>query len=256
MGKKSYVSFFALYAKEVKRFVSVYNQTLVTPSLNSLLFLLVFGVALGKHRDRIMGVDFEVFVGVGMMVMVTIQNGFANTSSSLVFSKVMGSVVDYITPPFHTIHFVLAFVLAAMTRAIISFFMVGLVVSCFVRLQLHAPMILIVYIILTSAISALLGLLVGIFARSFDEMLIYTNYIITPLSFLSGTFFSIRDLPSMWQPIVTLNPFFHMVTGVRYAFTGIAESSVNFAACILFIVMFILFTASCIIIKRGWGIKE
>lgn len=257
MNKKSWIGFSSLYFKEVKRFLVVYNQTIVAPVINAMLLLLIFTLTVKNHKgsEMIMGVDFSLFVGAGLMGMGMIQNGFANTSSSLIQNKIMGSIVDYLTPPFTTSEFLIAICAAGVTRAIMVFSLTGLLVKIFIGFSFYSFPVLLFYVFFTSFIVSMTGMLAGLFAESFDGIMLFTNYLIVPFSFLAGTFYYVPELPKIWYVISKFNPFFYMITGVRYGITGIDRSDAYLGMLFLVIFFFLFFIFLYRLIKIGYGIK-
>lgn len=244
-----------LYNKEVRRFLKVYNQTLIAPVVNALLLLAVFSLALGERVQEINGTHFTVFMASGLIIMTIVQQAFANTSSSLIMGKVLGSIVDYLMPPISPGELVLCMVMGGITRG----FMVGITCAAgiilFVPLPLHDAGLLIIYTLLASMMLSLLGLLAGIFADSFDQMAAISSYLITPLSFLSGTFYSVKDLPPFWYTVSHYNPFFYMIDGFRYSLTGVSDGSIPIGLAYLSITCVLLWTANYVLIARGYRIK-
>jgi ABC-2 type transport system permease protein len=216
-----------LYLKEVRRFLKVYNQTLFAPVITSLLFLAIFKLALGDHRKHYGGVDFTAFMASGLIMMAMVQNAFANTSSSLILGKVMGVIVDYLTPPLTALEVVGAMAAAALTRGIFVGILVYVSVAFIAPMTIVHPFYVLLHSVLACLLLGLLGLLGGILAETFDQMAAVTNYVITPLSFLSGTFYSVKDLPEFWYVVSKFNPFFYMIDGFRYGLTGYHDGSLE-----------------------------
>ena len=217
------VGFATLTIKEIKRFWSVLGQTVTAPVITALLYLLVFAQAMKGRAPVYPGVDYTQFLVPGLVMMTVIQNAFANTSSSLTQSKIMGNLVFLLMAPLGAWEWFAAYVVAALVRAALVAAVMLAVALVFVPLPLHAPLALLVMFLLSGASLAVLGLIAGIVASKFDHLAAFTNFIITPLSFLSGVFYSVHALPSFWYTASHFNPFFYMIDGFRYGFFGQAD---------------------------------
>jgi ABC-2 type transport system permease protein len=250
------IGFISLYNKEVKRFLKVYNQTLISPIINSLLFLAIFMLAIGKRITTIGDLPFAIFMAPGLITMVMIQNAFANSSSSMTMSKVLGHITDFLIPPLSARTITFAIALAACTRGVIVAVIAYFAIRIFVPLQIDHIFIVILYAFLISYMLGLIGLLCGLYSNSFDQMAMVTGYIITPLSFLSGTFYSINSLPQFWLTVSHFNPFFHMIDGVRYGFTSYHDGNLMLGFCYLLGLNIVLTIISILWIKSGYRIKD
>ncbi|MCD6035121.1 MAG: transport permease protein [Rickettsiales bacterium] len=244
-----------VYTKEVRRFLKVYNQTLVAPMTTALLFLAIFSLAVGGHVDYVGGLSFPVFMASGLMMMSVMQNAFANTSSSFTMGKVLGTMVDYLMPPLSPFEITLGMVAAAVTRGVIVGVLVGCAVRIFVPFSIVHPLVALFFLIGASLMLALLGMLAGIFAETFDQMAAVTSYIVTPLAFLSGTFYSVRNLPDFWYHVSHMNPFFYMLDGFRYGITGYADGSIQIGIAYILIVNLLLWAAVHVLLTKGYRIK-
>ncbi len=225
-GRVNWRGLWTLYQKEVRRFLNVYTQTLVAPVVTSLLFLAIFQLALGGGGRKVAGVDFSSFLVPGLIMMTMAQNAFANTSSSLVSAKVQGNIVDLLMPPLSPAEQALGLAGGGVTRGLMVGITVSLAMWVFVPYSLHAPLVSLYHAVMASLMLALLGVLGGIWAEKFDHIAAVTNFIITPFSFLSGTFYSIERLPPLGQTLAHLNPFFYMIDGFRYGFIGHSDTKV------------------------------
>ncbi len=217
------VGFFTLTAKEIKRFWNVLGQTVTAPVVTALLYLLVFAQAMKGRAPVYPGVDYTEFLVPGLVMMTVIQNAFANSSSSLTQSKIMGNLVFLLMAPLGAWEWFAAYVTAALVRAVLVASAMLAVALLFVPLPLHAPLALLAMFLLSGASLAVLGLIAGIVASKFDHLAAFTNFIITPLSFLSGVFYSVHALPPFWYAASHFNPFFYMIDGFRYGFFGQAD---------------------------------
>lgn len=245
-----------LYLREVKRFLKVYHQTLINPAINAMMFLATFVLTIGSVKTEINGIKFINFMGYGLIIMTIIQNAFANSSSSLTMSKVIGYIIDIFMPPLSSKEIIIAYSLGALTRALITGTVVALVLTPFIEYKFYHPFLMLFFIVCASLLLAQLGIFAGIVARSFEEYSIVTNYIITPLSFLSGTFYSIQQLPLWIRKLNLINPFFYMIDGFRYSFTNVADSNITIGMIYLVFTNILLFFILDYLINKGWRIKS
>lgn len=245
-----------LLYKEVLRFSKVYLQTIFAPMVTTLLYLLVFAQALEGRVAVYEGISYTLFLIPGLMMMSVLQNSFANSSSSLIQSKVTGNIIFILLTPLSHFEIYLAFVIAAVLRGIL----VGLSIMCVAAFFTDIPVYSFVYIlcfaILGSATLGSLGIIAGIWAEKFDQLSGFTNFIIMPLTFLSGVFYSIHSLPPIWQTISHLNPFFYMIDGFRYGFFGVSDTSPLFSLgiCCGFLLVLTLLTLQ--LLKSGYKLRS
>jgi len=233
MGAVNGRGLWTLYLKEVRRFLNVYTQTLLAPMVVSLLFLAIFALALGGLGRQAAGVDYIHFLAPGLIMMTMMQNAFANTSSSIVISKVQGNIVDVLMPPLSAGELTCGIAGGGLTRGLMVGLASGLAMWLFVPLRLHDPLLILFHAANASLMLALLGMAGGIWAEKFDHIAAVTNFVITPFSFLSGTFYSIERLPHGWQVAAHFNPFFYLIDGFRYGFIGRADSSLWLGAAVV-----------------------
>ena len=215
--------FGTLLYKELLRFWKVSVQTVAAPVLTSLLYLLVFAQTLEGRVRVYEGVPYTAFLLPGLVMMSVLQNSFANSSSSLIQSKITGNVIFILLPPISHVEFFCAYVLASMARGLTVGLVVLAVTAGFIDLPLASPAWVVVFALAGSAILGALGLVAGIWADKFDQIAAFQNFIILPLTFLSGVFYSIHSLPPFWQGLSHLNPFFYMIDGFRYGFFGTSD---------------------------------
>ncbi len=230
-------------------------QTVAAPIINGLLFLAIFALALGQYRPAIAGIDFMTFLAPGLIMMSVIQNAFANTSSSILIAKVQGNIVDYLMPPLSPLEINTAMIGAGITRGFVVALGTGLAMAYFVDLKLHSLPLLAFYIFSGGMLMSLLGLISGIWAEKFDHLQTVSNFVILPLSFLSGTFYSVKQLPEQVFWISQYNPFFYMIDGMRYSLTGYTDSNVMTGVFVLTACNIILWFICQYIIKIGWHLK-
>jgi len=216
-----------LTLREIRRFLKVYVQTVLAPVATTLIFLAVFVLAMGDSMARTLvdGLPFPVFLAPGLIMMAMAQNAFANTSSSLVIAKIQGNIVDVLMAPLSAAELSIAYTLGGVVRGLVVGLAVSLAMLPFVPLQIHSIAAILFYAVMASAMLSLLGVAGGIWADKFDHIAAVTNFIVTPLSFLSGTFYSIERLPDSLRFLAHINPFFYMIDGFRFGFTGHADAS-------------------------------
>jgi len=226
IGAVNWIGFWTLYSREVWRFLKVSTQTIAAPVVTTLLFLAVFLLALGgAGRGGAGGAGYGAFLAPGLIIMAVMQNAFANTSSSIIISKVQGNIVDVLMPPLSGGELTLAYTLGGMTRGVVVGAVVSLAIWCVVPIRIHDAAALLFFGLSAALLLSLLGLLGGIWAEKFDHIAAVTNFVVTPLSFLSGTFYSIDRLPASWQLVARFDPFFYLIDGFRYALTGKADAA-------------------------------
>ncbi|MEX3789966.1 ABC transporter permease [Paraburkholderia sp. BR14374] len=218
-----YSGFSTLFYKELLRFWKVSFQTVLAPVITALLYLTIFGHALRGHVEVYPGVEYTSFLIPGLVMMSVLQNAFANSSSSLIQSKITGNLVFVLLPPLSHYEMFAAYVLAAVARGLCVGFGVFIVTIWFVPLAFTAPLYIIAFAMFGAAILGTLGLIAGIWAEKFDQLAAFQNFLIMPLTFLSGVFYSTHTLPPGWREVSRLNPFFYMIDGFRYGFFGVSD---------------------------------
>ena len=216
---------YTLFKKEILRFWRVAFQTVASPVLTALLYLLIFSHVLEGHVQVFAGVPYTAFLIPGLIMMSLLQNAFANSSSSLVQSKVMGSIVFVLLTPLTYLQFFMAFLAAAIVRGLMVGLAIYFVAIWFVDIPLVHPLWIFTFAFLGSALLGTFGIIAGIWADKFDQMAAFQNFVIMPLTFLSGVFYSIHSLPPFWQTVSHFNPFFYMIDGFRYGFFGKGDIS-------------------------------
>ncbi len=255
IGAVNWIGFSTLYAREVRRFFKVATQTVVAPVVTTLLFLVIFLLALGGGGRASGSLSFAEFLAPGLVIMSVMQNAFANTSSSLVISKVQGNIVDILMPPLSGGELTLAYALGGVTRGLVVGAVVTLATWCFVPLRIHDLSAVVFYAIAASLLLSMLGILGGIWAEKFDHMAAMTNFVVTPLSMLSGTFYSVDRLPENWRFVAHLNPFFYMIDGFRYGFTGQADFPLAIGVVVLVVVNGALLLLCFRLVASGYRLK-
>lgn len=247
----------ALYNKEVRRFFKVQLQTVWAPAITTLLYLIIFTVALGRGGHKVLGVPFADFVAPGLIIMGMMQNAFANSSFALLVGKIQGTMIDYLMPPISVGELMAAIIGASITRALCvgvavwgaMLFWPGVHVT-----PVHLWAIL-WFGLLGSAFLGFLGLLTSIWAEKFDHAAAVTNFVIAPLSLLSGTFYSVDRLAPAFQAISHANPFFYIISGFRYGFLSAADSNVVAGGAVLLVLNLLLGVTVYLVLKTGWKLK-
>ena len=246
-----------LYIKEVRRFFKVQLQTVWAPAITTLLYLAIFTVALGRSGRMVMGMPFADFIAPGLIIMAMIQNAFANASFSLLVGKIQGNIVDYLMPPLSTGELMAGLVGAAVTRAFLVGFAVWIVMSLWpgVSVAIHHPLWAFWFGLMGSLLLAFLGLLTSLWADKFDHAAAVTNFVVAPLSLLSGTFYSVSQLAPTFRAVSHANPFFYVISGFRYGFLGISDSPLIVGAVGLLVLNLILWLICWLLLRSGWKIK-
>lgn len=244
-----------LFRKEMLRFWRVSFQTVAAPVMTALLYLLIFSHVLGGHVEVYPGVAYTVFLIPGLMMMSVLQNAFANSSSSLIQSKVMGSIIFVLLTPLSYLEFFLAFLAASIVRGMVVGLSIYLVAICFIDLPVAHPFFILAFSLFGSGMLGAFGIIAGLWAEKFDQMAAFQNFVIMPLSFLSGVFYSIHSLPPFWQKVSHLNPFFYMIDGFRYGFFGQGDISVWFSLSVVVgsFIAISLFTIG--LLKAGYKLR-
>ncbi|MEM9845034.1 MAG: ABC transporter permease [Pseudomonadota bacterium] len=224
-GRVNWLGLATLIQREVQRFMAVWTQTVMAPLVTAGLFLVIFSIAIGSRRGEVMGVDFTTFIAPGILMMSVIQNAFANASSSVVIAKIQGNIVDTLMPPLSPLELVLGYLSGAIARGFVVALSTALAFAVFLGMVPAHPAFFIAFVLAGGAFLGALGLLAGILANKFDQMAAITNFIVTPLAFLSGTFYSVQDLPPVLNVISHLNPVFYLIDGGRYGMIGVSDSS-------------------------------
>jgi len=255
-GNVNWIGFWTLYKKEVLRFLVVIIQTIISPLVTALLFLLVLSVAIGNERGEVLGFPFMTFLAPGLIAMQVIQQSFAHSSSSIMIGKIQGNIVDILYAPLTAGEITLAINLAACTRSIMIALVSIIVFSFIVGLEFYNFFCIFIFVFLGGFILSSLGIIVGLWAEKFDHMASATNFIIIPLSFLSGTFYSIDRLPTVLKSVSEMNPFFYIIDGFRFGFLGTSDGSIIFGLFYLIILSCLSWFAAYILFKKGYKIKS
>ena len=250
------IGFSTLLYKEVLRFWKVGFQTVAAPVITALLYLLIFSHVLETQVKVYGSVTYTAFLVPGLVMMSILQNAFANASSSLIQSKVTGRIIYVLLPPISYRAFYLAYVLAALVRGVCVGIGVLLATLWFSPLHFHEPLWVITFAMLGGSIMGSLGVIGGIWADKFDQLAAFQNFIIMPLTFLSGVFYSIHSLPAFWQDLSRFNPFFYMIDGFRYGFFGVSDINPLISLAVSAASMMVLTTFTLALLKRGYKLRH
>ncbi|MCB1332517.1 MAG: ABC transporter permease [Roseivivax sp.] len=254
-GRFNWLGLATLIQREVLRFAVVWTQTLLAPLVTAALFLVIFTIAIGEKRGAVMGVPFTTFIAPGILMMTVIQNAFANTSSSIVISKVQGNIVDTLMPPLSPLELVVGYLAGGVARGLA----VALAIAAGLALTLGIvpahPIWALVFVLLGAAQLAALGVLAGLYSNKFDQMAAITNFVVTPLAFLSGTFYSVAALPPVLNTVTHANPVFYLIDGARYGLIGVSDTS-PWLGLVVSVAALGLFSAlSWMLFRTGWRLK-
>ena len=255
-GLVNWIGIYSLYVKEVSRFLIVWAQTLLSPLVSSLLFLSVLTLALGNDRGDVLGYSFISFLAPGLIVMSIVQQSFSHSVSSLMIGKIQGNIIDTLLAPLSATEVTLAIILAAVTRGLVILIISIVVFSLIVEIHIHSIFYIFIGAFLGSFILGALGFITGLWAEKFDHTATVTNFIITPLSFLSGVFYSIERLPNFFQSISKINPFFYIIDICRFGFLGVSDGSTSFGLVYLIILSIIVWLIAYYLYKIGYKIKS
>jgi len=255
-GKVNWIGFYTLYVKEVSRFLIVWAQTLLSPLVSSLLFLSVLTLALGNDRGDVLGYSFISFLAPGLIVMSIVQQSFSHSVSSLMIGKIQGNIIDTLLAPLSATEVTLAIIFAAVTRGLVILIISILVFSLIVEIHIYSIFYIFIGAFLGTFILGALGFITGLWAEKFDHTATITNFIITPLSFLSGVFYSIERLPDFFQSVSKINPFFYIIDICRFGFLGASDGSISIGLVYLTIISIIVWLISYYLYKIGYKIKS
>tara|TARA_B100000989_G_scaffold284519_1_gene251406 strand:+ start:60 stop:869 length:810 start_codon:yes stop_codon:yes gene_type:complete len=252
----NWIGIYSLYCKETLRFLSVFGQTIIGPIITAILFFVVISIAVGSERENVLGVEFITFLAPGLIAMQFISQSFAHSSSSILMGKVMGNIVDLVGAPLSSAEVTFSVIFSSITRAFIICFLSIIVFSFFIEIKINNFFVLLIYLFLSSFILGAAGFIAGLWAEKFDHMATVTNFIIVPLSFLSGTFYSVEKLPYVIKTLSFYNPFFYMIDGFRYSFIGSGDGSIIFGISYLLILSLIFWLIAYFLYKKGYKIKS
>ncbi len=248
------IGFWTLFYKELLRFWKVAFQTVAAPVLTALLYLLIFGHVLDEHV-QVHGVRYISFLVPGLVMMQVLQNAFANSSSSLIQAKITGSIVFVLLPPIPYGAFFAAYVLASVVRGLMVGIGVLLATLWFAELHMAAPLWVLAFAVLSGAVLGALGMIAGLWSEKFDQLAAFQNFLIMPLTMLSGVFYSIHSLPAVWQTVSHYNPVFYMIDGFRYGFFGVSDVAPEFSLAVVVACFAAVSLLTLSLLKRGWKLR-
>jgi ABC-2 type transport system permease protein len=255
IGAVNWIGLWTLYRREVQRFLKVYQQTVAAPVVTTLLFYAVFALALGGGVRMVGDVPFLQFLAPGLIMMAIAQNAFANTSSSVIISKVQGNIVDVLMPPLSPLELALGFVMGGVSRGLVVGLATALAISAFVPIGLAHAGFVVYHAVMASMLLSLLGLVGGIWSEKFDHIAAFTNFLVTPLTFLSGTFYSVDRLPEPFWWVAHANPFFYMIDGFRYGFIGVSDGTLAVGAVVIALTDLGLWWLALRMLSTGYKLK-
>jgi ABC-2 type transport system permease protein len=250
------VGFRTLFYKEILRFWKVATQTIAAPVVSAMLYLLIFGHVLEGRVEMLDGVNYTSFLVPGLVMMSVLQNAFANSSSSLIQSKITGNLVFILLPPLSHVEILSAYVTASVVRGIAVGLGVFVITAWFAHLSFTAPLWIIVFALLGAAILGTMGVIAGIWAEKFDQLAAFQNFLITPATFLAGVFYSIQKLPPFWLAVSHFNPFFYMIDGFRYGFFGKSDVSPWTSLAIVAVFFLVLAAVAINLLRRGYKLRH
>ncbi|SLN25488.1 ABC transporter permease [Oceanibacterium hippocampi] len=250
-----WLGLWTLYWKEVQRFLVVPMQTLAAPVMTTLLFFAIFSLAIGGDGRGVAGVPFAHFIAPGLLMMALLQNAFANNASSIMISKVQGNIVDVLMPPLSPAELTIGYVMAGVTRGLVVAGMVALVMWPLIGLGFVAPLLAFYFAFAGSLMMSLVGILTGLWADKFDHLATITNFVVTPLALLSGTFYSIDRLPESVQGIAQYNPIFFLIDGFRHATIGVGDAHPLTGAIAVGVIDAALAVFVYLLVRRGYNLR-
>jgi ABC-2 type transport system permease protein len=250
------IGFQTLFYKEILRFWKVATQTVAAPVLTAILYLLIFGHVLEDHVQVYPGVKYTAFLVPGLVMMSVLQNAFANSSSSLIQSKITGNLVFVLLPPLSHWELFGAYVLAAVVRGLVVGAGVFAVTAWFAHMSFVAPWWIVIFSVLGAAMLGTMGLIAGIWAEKFDQLAAFQNFLIMPATFLSGVFYSVHSLPPFWQTVSHCNPFFYMIDGFRYGFFGQSDVDPLTSCAVVVFFLLVLVGFGINLLKSGYKLRH
>jgi len=252
----NWVGLRTLYLREVRRFWKVGAQTVAAPVVTTLLYMMVFVVALQGARPPLHGTPFAEFVAPGLIMMAILQNAFANASSSLIQAKIMGTATDFLTPPLSPLELTIGFSLGAATRGIVVGLVTALCVLPFAKLDISNILLIVWFGLISSLLMGMVGVLAGLWSEKFDHLSAVQNFVVMPMTFLSGTFYLVDNLPTPFNTISHFNPFFYLIDGFRAGFIGQAESNLMVGLVMSAVLTVIMGVVCWLVFRSGWRLKS
>lgn len=253
--KSQWVAYTSIVRKEVKRFMRIWSQTLLPPVITQILYFLVFGTLIGSQVNDINGISYMAFIVPGLVMMSVINSSFANVVSSFFGIKFQRSIEEIMVSPTPERVIIAGYVTGGVLRGLIVGFIVFIISIFFTAPQIHSLIFILLFVLLTGIVFALGGLLNAILAKKFDDVSIFSTFILTPLIYLGGVFYSIADLPVFFQTVSKFNPILYMIDGFRFGFYGISDVNVIFSVLMLLVFMVVLYGTNYYLLKRGIGLR-
>ncbi|MFY0680918.1 MAG: ABC transporter permease [Thalassovita sp.] len=255
-GRFNWLGLYTLSGREVQRFLVVWTQTLLAPLTTAALFMMIFTLAIGPNRGEVMGVPFATFIAPGIVMMTVIQNAFANTSSSIVISKVQGNIVDTLMPPLSPLELVVGFLTGGVARGICIAVLLCIGLAVFRGIMPYSVVWTLTFVVVGATLLGAIGIVAGIYAAKFDQMAAITNFIVTPLAFLSGTFYSVEALPPVIRELTHFNPIFYLIDGTRYGLLGVSDTAPTTALIISGLTTVAISALAWLMFKTGYRLKN
>jgi ABC-2 type transport system permease protein len=256
IGFVNWLGLYVLIGKEAGRFLKVYGQTVLAPVINTVLFYIVFSFALGGGQRSIGGLPYLTFLTPGLIMMSMAQNAFANTSSSIVISKIQGNIVDVLMPPLSAFELTTGYAIGGIARGLVVGVASVAILGWFADLGIAHFDYIFYYAVMGSMMLALMGIVGGLWAEKFDQLAAVQNFIVMPATFLSGTFYTADRLPAAWRFLAHINPFFYMIDGFRYGFIGVSDGTLHIGLVYIAVVNVLLIAAAYRMIATGYKIKS
>lgn len=255
IGSFNRIGLETLVRKEVGRFMNVYIQTVMAPLVTLALFITVFAISMGSDRI-VFGVPYIHFLAPGLLMMTMIQNSFANSSSSLIIAKVQGNIVDLLMPPLSATEILFGYIIGALIRSLLIGTIGVVLMIVVLQIPMERPLLVLLFAVLGNMMMGTLGIVGGLWAEKFDHLATITNFIVTPLTFLSGTFYALEALPPFWRAAAHFNPFFYIIDGFRAGFIGVPEASLATGFTILIFSNLVLTSFAWWMLKTGYKTKS
>ncbi|MDQ8184954.1 ABC transporter permease [Pelagicoccus sp. SDUM812002] len=255
-GSSGWYAAWILFRREIKRFMVILGQSVVSPVITTMLYFLVFGFSLGSRLDEMGGVSYMDFLTPGLMMMSLINNSFINSAFSFFLTKVHGSVVDVLVSPLSNLQIMVAYTAASLVRGLMTSVIIWGIAAAFGANTLYDPLLTIVFMVVVSCAFSLFGLATAVVSKEFEHVNLVPNFVVVPFTFLGGVFYSISLLPEMWQTVALFNPFLYMVNGIRYGMTGVGD--VGIVSCFLVSGVFFLLSAglALTLLKSGKNLRN
>ncbi len=251
----NYISFKTILFKEVKRFIRIWSQTLLPPVINQTLYFFIFGAFIGSQISNIQGISYMAFIVPGLVMMSVITSSYTNVVSSFFGNKFQKSIQELLVSPTSTWVIIWGYALGGVARGLMVGFIVFLVSFFFTQPSIHSYTLIVLFVTLTAVLFSLAGLLNGVFASKFDDVSIFPTFVLTPLTYFGGVFYSIQSLPAWGQTLSKFNPILYMIDGFRYGFYGISDLSIWISISLILVFTLILVTLNYVLIEKGYRIR-